>query len=291
MRMILSNRSSNPAMGLTNYHIHSDFCDGHASMEEFVRKAIELDMSAIAFSSHSPVPYKTDWNLPAERLDEYVSTIKILKKKYRGTIDIYSSLEVDYLAGIQGPGDEKFKNLDLDFVMGSIHFLGNFSNGMPWTIDCPVPEFLKGFREIYSGDAGYLVHTYFETTRQMVKNSTPDVLAHMDRIKMHNIVEPIFDESESWYRDELRHTLEVIKEKGVIVEINTKAVLRNGMIYPGREYFKWIKELDIPIVMNSDAHRPEYLTAGFKEVAEMLKEDGIEYKLEFVEGKWKQIKI
>ena len=278
-------------MGLTNYHIHSDFCDGHASMEEFVQTAVKKGLSAIAFSSHSPVPYHTRWNLPGDRLDDYLKETERLKQKYKGVIDIFTSLEVDYIAGVQGPGDEKFRSINLDFVMGSIHFLGNYKDGKPWQIDCPVPEFLDGFKEIYGGDAKHLVHTYYETTREMVKNSTPDVLAHMDRVKMHNIVENIFDETEQWYRDELRHTLEVIKENDVIVEINTKAVKRNGMIYPGQEYFKWIKELDIPIVMNSDAHRPELLTDGFKEVAEMLKETGIKSKLEFENGKWKEAEI
>ena len=278
-------------MGLTNYHIHTDFCDGHASMEEFVQEAIKAGLSAIAFSSHSPVPYRTDWNLPDHRLEEYKLEIDRLKTKYKGVIDIYASMEVDYIEGVQGPSDDKFRNMGFDFIMGSIHFLGNYKDGQSWQIDCPLPEFLKGFREIYGGDAKRLVRTYYEATREMVRNSTPDVLAHMDRVKMHNIVEHIFDETEQWYRDELRHTLEVVKEKNVIVEINTKAALRNGMIYPGKEYFSWIKELDIPIVMNSDAHRPDLLTDGFKEVAEMLKEEGIKSKLEFVNGKWKEAEI
>lgn len=278
-------------MGLTNYHIHSDFCDGHAPMEEFVQAAVRKGLKAIAFSSHSPVPYHTGWNLPEHKMDDYLKEIRRLKEKYRGTIDIYASLEVDYIDGVQGPGDEKYRNLGLDFIMGSIHFLGNYDDGSPWQIDCPVPEFLKGFREIYGGDAKNLVRTYFETTRKMLRTSTPDILAHMDRVKMHNIVEHIFDESDEWYRDELRQTLEVVRENDVIVEINTKAVLRNGMIYPGKEYFKWIKELDIPIVMNSDAHRPELLTDGFEEVAAMLKEAGIKSKLEFVNGKWQEADI
>ena len=278
-------------MGLTNYHIHSDFCDGHASMEEFVQEAVRKGLKAIAFSSHSPVPYHTDWNLPEHKMDDYLKEIRRLKEKYQGTIDIYASLEVDYIDGVQGPGDEKYRSLGLDFIMGSIHFLGNYDDGSPWQIDCPVPEFMKGFREIYGGDAKYLVRTYFETTREMIRTSTPDILAHMDRVKMHNNIEPVFDESENWYRDELRHTLEVIKEKDVIVEINTKAVLRNGMIYPGSEYFKWIRELDIPIVMNSDAHRPGNLIDGFKETAEMLIAKGIKHKLEFIDEEWKAVKI
>jgi len=183
-------------MGLTNYHIHSDYCDGHATMEEYIRKAIDMGMTAVGFSSHSPVPYETDWNMPAGRMDDYVAEIKRLKEKYRGVIDVYASLEVDYLKGVQGPGDEKFRGLGLDYIMGSIHFLGNFSDGSPWTIDCPFPQFKKGLDEIYGGDAKRLVHTYYETTREMVRSSTPDILAHMDRVKMHNAVEHVFDEDE-----------------------------------------------------------------------------------------------
>ncbi len=125
----------------------------------------------------------------------------------------------------------------------------------------------------------------------MIQNSKPDIIGHMDKIKMHNKKNLLFDESATWYRDELRHTFEVIKEYGTIVEINTKALFRSDMLFPGQEYFKWLKEMDIPVTINSDAHQPDLLLVGFEEVTAMLKNAGIKYLHEFIGGKWKGVRM
>jgi len=50
-------------MNLTNFHSHCDFCDGKAPMEEFVTNAIEMGFTAYGISSHSPLPFPTQWNM------------------------------------------------------------------------------------------------------------------------------------------------------------------------------------------------------------------------------------
>jgi len=96
----------------------------------------------------------------------------------------------------------------------------------------------------------------------------------------------LFDEKASWYRDEVRDILETISRTNCIVEINTKSFSRNGLLFPGEEYFQWLKELKIPVVINSDAHFPEHLLDGFKEVAGMLNYQGIHEVVVLQNGSW-----
>ncbi len=270
----------------TNYHCHSTYCDGRGTIEEFILKAIEFDMSVLGFSSHAPVPFATKWNIAIDDIGSYVAEIKHLKEKYKKDIEILMALEVDYLPGITSPGDSFIKSLGLDYIIGSVHFMGVLNDGTHWTMDGALDDFMYGLQEIYDNDIKRLVGEYYKRERDMVKSSAPDIIAHMDKVKMQGKRGGLFDESESWYRDELRHTLEVIKEHGTIVEINTKLFPGRGYFILGQEYFKWLKELDIPVVINSDAHDPHKLIVGFIEAVEMLKSAGIEYKQEFINGEW-----
>ncbi len=273
-------------MRWTNYHCHSTYCDGRGTIEEFILKAIEFDMSVLGFSSHAPVPFATKWNIAIGDIESYVAEIKHLKEKYKKDIEVLMALEVDYLPGITSPGDAFIKNIGLDYIIGSVHFMGVLNDGTHWTMDGSLDDFMYGLKEIYGNDIKKLVGEYYKRERDMVKSSAPDIIAHMDKVKMQGKKGGLFDESESWYRDELRHTLEVIKEYGTIVEINTKLFPGRGYFIPGQEYFKWLKELDIPVVINSDAHDPHKLMVGFKEAVEMLKSAGIKYKQELINGEW-----
>ena len=278
-------------MRWTNYHCHCTYCDGRGTIEEFILKAIEFDMSVLGISSHAPVPFATRWNIAIDSIDDYVTDIKYFKEKYKNDIEILMALEVDYLPGLTSPGDSFIKNIGLDYVIGSVHFMGVLNDGTHWTMDGSLDDFMNGFQEIYNNDIKRLVGEYYKRERDMVQSSSPDIIAHMDKVKMQSKKAGLFDESETWYRDELRHTLEIIKDYGTIVEINTKLFPDRGYFIPGREYFKWLKELDIPVTINSDAHDPYKLIVGFKEAAMMLKSAGIGYKQEFINGEWKGVRL
>jgi histidinol-phosphatase (PHP family) len=89
-------------MILANYHTHCHFCDGQGELESYVVEAINKNMCAIGFSSHAPVPFKSDWHMQSDDLDKYLSEIDSLKKRYK-EIKIYSGLEVDYIPGQINP--------------------------------------------------------------------------------------------------------------------------------------------------------------------------------------------
>ena len=51
-------------MHLSNYHSHCYFCDGKSLPETFVRFAVSRKFQTYGFSSHSPLPFDTNWNMP-----------------------------------------------------------------------------------------------------------------------------------------------------------------------------------------------------------------------------------
>ena len=74
-----------------------------------------------------------------------------------------------------------------------------------------------------------------------------------------------FNEEEDWYLKEVKETLDLAQEKNVIVEINTKAIGSLGVLYPGPEIFSFLKDKNVPITINSDAHDDYKLVLGFAE--------------------------
>lgn len=80
----------------SNYHIHSNFCDGHNSLSEMAESAYNRGLTSIGFTSHFTVDYENDYTIKAEEIDNYLEEIERLKCLYQGKMDIYRSFEIDY---------------------------------------------------------------------------------------------------------------------------------------------------------------------------------------------------
>ncbi|WP_430931297.1 histidinol-phosphatase [Saccharicrinis sp. 156] len=278
-------------MSWTNYHGHCKFCDGHGQIEEYIQQAIKNNMKAIGISCHAPVPFDCFWTMKPDDVDDYLQQIQELKLKYQSNIHVYTSLEIDYIPGITGPDHPILSDINLDYKIGSIHFVDKFKNGTPWPIDGSFDEFTKGLDEIYNGDIKTAVQRFFQLNREMINTQSFDIIGHFDKIKMHNVTKPLFDENADWYLREVNDTLDCIASKNIIVEINTKLYERNGLLFPGVELFPKLLEKEISVTINSDAHYPDKLEIGYEYVAGELRKAGFKTLKEFVNGNWTDVEF
>ena len=257
-------------MSWDNYHTHNRYCDGKEELEDYIIKAKELNIKTLGISSHAPVPFDAWWTMPNEKLSEYLSELQVLKQKYNDkNFTLLSSLEVDFIPGIFGPANPKIISANLDYILGSVHYTDIFNSGNRWTIDSDGKEFKKGVKEIFSGNYLKAVSRYFMLQMEMIDTEPPHIIGHCDKIRKHNENSLYFDENSKTYLSLVYDLLKFCSEKGVIVEINTK-YLSYGFLFPDNKHFKWMKENKIPLTINSDAHHPNNLTYGFKEVSEMI---------------------
>ncbi|MBN2487219.1 MAG: histidinol-phosphatase [Bacteroidales bacterium] len=275
-------------MPWTNFHSHSLFCDGADDPEKYILAAINEKIIAYGFSSHAPVNFKTDWCIPDNRLSEYIEKVKYIKKKYHSEIQTYLGLEIDYIPGVSGRNKHLNYMLDLDYFIGSVHFCGYFPDGTPWNIDHTPELFLKGLKEIYKNNFRKATEVFYENTRLMVTEDKPDVIGHLDKIKMFNNQGFCFDENEKYYREQVALTLQTIKNTGSIVEINTRGYYRYGQLdlYPSQWALEMIAKMDIPVMLNSDCHKADEITAGFIYAVEILKKAGIQKLWSLLDEKW-----
>ena len=273
-------------MPWTNYHSHTNYCDGYNKPEEYAKEAVKQGMIAYGYSSHAPVPFLCEWTIPERKIGSYINEINLLKAKYKDEIQLYMGLEVDFIPNVTGPNYPQILKLNPDYTIGSIHFVDQFDNGERWCIDWTEDYFYKGLKQIFYNDVKKTVKRFFELNKQMVCESAPDVIGHLDKIRMHN--RDLFDENNKWYKDEVYDLLKLIKSKNVIIEINTRGYYKAGSrLYPDPFFFKDIKRLNIPVSLNSDAHSPDEITKGYLYAAKILKQEGIDEIWSFIDNKWK----
>ncbi len=257
-----------------NYHGHTFFCDGQGAPEDYVKKAIDLGMNILGISSHAPVPFETGWNMAMEKLPGYLSQLTDLKQKYRNKITLLSSMEVDYIPGLAGPMHPVVQKAKLDYTIGSVHFTDRFPDGAHFSIDDATSIFLKGMEEIFEGDICKLVKRYFNLQKEMLEKEPPQIIGHLDKIRLHNRNRFFFDETDDWYVEEVQSTMRLAAEKGVVVEINTKFFDATKQTFPSKDHYKWMSVNKIPITISSDAHKTENLLSGFSNVTKLLQESG-----------------
>ncbi len=276
-------------MAWVNYHSHSDFCDGKAAMEEFIRVAVEKKFPAYGFSSHAPVPFVTRWNMPETRIGDYFRVISRLKKKYEGIIQLYAGMEIDYIEGEWGSNHALLKDLPLDYFIGSIHFIGRLSDQSHFCFDGGQPEaFFRGIDEVFGSDYKKAIIRYYELLRQMVSQNKPDVVGHMDKIKMHNHLGGYLNEEDGWYIEQVEQCLDLIASEGIIVEVNTRGLYKNdpARLYPSAWICKRILAKKIPVMLNSDSHQPQEMDGGFAQAASLLKDIGFRTLRVLWNGRW-----
>lgn len=279
-------------MQLSNYHSHCNFCDGRSYPEDFVRFAVARGFRAYGFSSHSPLPFETFWNMSRDDMDEYLAEIARLKAKYEGQIELYVGLEVDFLDRTYNASIPYFKNLPLDYRIGSIHFLPLspvLKERNMACIDGAYSEFARTVDAFFEGDIRRMVRRYFEAEMEMVEAGGIDIVGHIDKIYMNGQRYPGFSLDAEWYRRPLLDLLDFVRERGLMVEVNTKNLVKKGETYPHRQFLGELRSRRIPVMVNSDCHYPDLVNDGRAEGFQLLEQAGFDATMELVGGKWTEI--
>ena len=244
-------------MQLSNYHSHCTFCDGRSIPEDFIKFALANNFRAYGFSSHSPLPFETFWNMNADNMPDYLAEINRLKNKYKDRIEIYTGLEIDYLDKSYNASIPYFKELPLDYRISSIHYIP-IAPGMEEKnmvcIDGRFEVFSESVSRYFGGSIRALTLQYFRNSMDMVEAGGFDIVGHLDKIHMNGSRYPGFDASSDWYRNAFTEFLQLVSEKGLMVEINTKTLIKKQQLFPRQEYLTLIRKLNIPVMVNSDCH-------------------------------------
>jgi histidinol-phosphatase (PHP family) len=240
----------------TDYHIHSTFSDGRSIPEDYISAALSKGLQEVGFSEHLTLfKEKLDWSMSAPDVPAYLSHIKQLIGSVNG-IQVRTGLEVDYFPGKETETSSFLMGLDLDYIIGSVHFLGDS------TVDTG-PEFYNGKK------IDDLYELYFNQVIAAAASGLFDIIAHCDLIRIYGF-KPSAD-PEKLYRKLARS----FRMHDVTFEVNTNGRNRPvGDFYPDRKYLKIFREENVPVCVNSDAHLPSRIAQHFDEAYQLLQSAG-----------------
>ncbi len=250
-------------------HNHTALCN-HATgtIEEYIQKAIEKNIHIYGFSDHAPMNFDQKYRMSLQDAPRYEQSILEAKEKYKDAIEILLGYEVDFLPGLL---EERILNAEVDYLIGSVHFLPKSKRHKEvlihqdlWGFDNP--EFIGEYK---NQDIDTIWQDYFDAIEAMAKSGLFQIVGHLDLIKVFNF-KPKKD-----VRLIAQKALKAIKEADITIEINTAGYRKPVKEpYPSTELLEIAYELDIPITFSSDAHAPDQVGFKLDEAMQMVKEIG-----------------
>lgn len=256
-------------------HIHSPYCPHGTqdSFELYIEKAIKNGFTDISFTEHAPAPQgfidtvpDRDSFLQPNMLEPYIFELQQLKKQYANDIFIKIGFEFDFIEGYEKATTQLLDEIGptLDDSILSVHFL--LKEKKYSCIDFSPQAFNDFAKQFNSIEDVYSL--YYKT----VQNS---IFADLGRYKPKRIGHPTLihkfqHDHKAIVNDHemIMKTLELIKDNQYELDVNSAGLAKQFCLepYPPTRYIMVAKDLGIPLVFGSDAHRAEDLHQFYKDV-------------------------
>jgi histidinol-phosphatase (PHP family) len=244
-----------------DYHMHTPLCR-HAVGEpvEYAQRAVELGLSEIGFSDHSPMRQDgfDEWRMNFSQLDEYVAKFRLAQKQFP-QLTIRLALEVDFLPGQEDWIRQLAALHPWDYFIGSVHYVSE-----SWDIDNPAK-----ISEWKKRDAFAVWQIYFDRLTLAAESKLFEIIGHADLPKKFGIrpaqdCKPLYEKF-----------LDAAAKSDCVIELNTAGLRKDCQeIYPSRELLKIAFQKNVPITFGSDAHAPGEVGLNFAEAIALAKNVG-----------------
>ena len=274
----------------SNLHGHTTYCDGKNKAEEYIISAIEKEFLSLGLSGHSYTKFDTEPCMSVEGTEEYLKELKELKKKYKDQIQFYVGIEADFNSNLNKETD---KIMELDFRIGSVHYVKDKNNEKYYCVDNTPELFAYGIKNYDNGNERTFIEAYYDNIIEMIHTQKPHIIGHLDLVRKFNKNEKFFDENSDWYNKKIDHVLDEIVKTDVIVEINTGGISRGWRKtpYPSLDILKKIFSKNIPITISSDAHTVENIDFYFEESLKIIENIGFKEIKILKDGKFQDYRL
>ncbi len=252
----------------SNYHTHTTFSDGKNTPEEMIEAAIALGFEKIGISDHAYTAFYDGWSIPLSRMEEYIRTLRELKEKYKGRIDVYVGLEQDAYAIPVPEG--------LDYYLGSVHWLKKGDRYIE--LDHNQQILREAIRDYYGGDADAFAEDYFDLVASYADDPKVGFIGHFDLITKFDEKEPPLFLPTPRYTAAWQKASRRLIDAGKIFEINTGAISRGKRVtpYPSEAILEYWGKHGAKVVICSDCHSADTIDCAFARAEELAEKYGVE---------------
>ena len=251
-----------------NCHLHTNESDGELSPRDVVENAIERGLTHICFTDHFKIPAEIkDYGNDRLHSDGYYEELESLRIEFVDRIEILIGVELDWIDGHGEWIEERIRERDYDFILGSVHWVQNSGGGFER------PHFPKNDIGDFDSEEEF-VRVYLAEVKKMICWGVVDSVAHFDFFRLRLFGEDVL--RSDWYKEEVLGILELMREKGLALEINCAGFRSVGEQFPQRWVVGEAIRMGIGVTLGNDFHKLEFgeLDEGISEAVEMLREVG-----------------
>lgn len=247
---------------LTNYHMHTTFCDGKNTIAEVTEAAIDKGFDAIGFSGHGHTEF--DQRYCMKDPVAFRHAVREAQNIYSDRIEIYLGSEED----IFRPVDRS----QYQYIISSSHYFHIGDRYYP--IDSS-PQYFAECLAAFHGDPMKLAQTYYDTFVPYICRRKPDIIGHFDLITKFDEQNGFYLQNEAYKKLALQSMTEAMRSDSFF-EVNTGAIYRGYRTspYPSMDLLHAMKKQGAKLVLSSDSHAVETIDFGFAQAREMLKDVG-----------------
>jgi histidinol-phosphatase (PHP family) len=268
---------------LTDYHNHLE--RGTLTLDylkQFTAAAEKQGIGQFGISEHAYHFFQTADILRNSWVDErryydMKDYVRLFEEAWSKNIDVKMSIEMDYTPGKHKEMGEFIAAYDFDYVIGSIHWIGDFG------ID------LAEYRHEWNKRDLYEVYiSYFDQVVTLAESNLFDIIGHIDLVKIFKYI----PDDESFLLEQYDRATTALSQSKTCVEIST-AGLRKPVqaLYPDPRLLKMCFDKKIPIVLSSDAHVPEHVGSDYSQAISLAKEAGYTEIMTFSKGERKSFQL
>ena len=246
------------------YHCHTKYSDGDHSVKEMVNRAEKLGFSEIGIADHFCIKPNIDdisWQRKLTFLDAYVHDIR--EADDQSNISVKAGLEVDYFHDNpkQYLIDAIIDKYNIDYTIGSIHWLYGDS---AYTLGYHL------FWENLSQDEIDKTHKrYWKLIKNLIKSNRFSFIGHLDLVKKCGFT-PSYD-----ITNDIDEVLNLLSQSTIPMEFNTSGLRTQcEEIFPSFEIMKKCGKLNIPILINDDAHATKDMGLNYDDAYKLAKKAG-----------------
>ena len=180
------------------------------------------------------------------------------------TTPLRLGIEADFIRGAEDRLATLLDAHDFDYVVGSIHFLGEKG-----AVDDRRYDVWQSFP-----DPDSLWREYFEWQAALVRSGLFDIVSHPDLVKMWGEDSPAPERDPRFHYEPF---VEAVAESEIAVEISTAGLRKPvGELYPSRALAEMCLEAGAVFALSSDAHAPDQVGFGYDEALAFLGDLGVE---------------
>lgn len=267
-----------------NLHTHTTYVDGKDSPEQIINSAIEQGFDSIGFSEHTYLKYSTFPNqLTPQKAEQYKREISDLKSKYKGQLDIFCGLELDYYSDIDTAG--------YDYLIGSVHYLDCGTDIATFDRDLVTT---RAFIDTYfGGDSLKFSAKYYEMLSTFPEKYNFDIIGHFDIITKNNEKGHFINTESKAYLNLGYSAIDALCGKVSFFEVNTGAISRGYRTkpYPQKQFLTHFKDRGFGAVITSDCHNKRYLDRAFNDAEDILRGAGFTSRWILTDQGFKEISL